>query len=107
MIFFQKISFSVLAEIFRFFPQIFCAAILDPLDLKKLIKSILRFIAFDLIFHLPYFLKCFENIELCKIYAENFFETIIAILGNSKFEQGHIFEILKFRNEVKVAIEYI
>ena len=52
--FFQKLSFSVLAEIFRNFPQIFSAVILDPLDQKNLIKSILRFIAFDLIFHLPY-----------------------------------------------------
>ena len=73
MTFFQKLSFSVLAEIFRNFPQIFCAAILDPLDLKNLIKSILRFIAFDLIFHLPYFLKCFENIKLCKNLRWKFF----------------------------------
>ena len=91
MLFFKKLSFSVLAENFRNFPQIFSAAILDPLDLKNLIKSILRFIAFDLIFHLPYFLKRIKNIGPCKIYAENFFETIIVILGNSNFEQGHIF----------------
>ena len=91
MKFFHKLSFSVLVEIFRQLPQIFSAAILDPLDLKILIKNMLRFIAFDLIFHLTYFKKKFVGAKRCKIYAEKIFETIFAILGNSNFEQGHIF----------------
>ena len=103
----QKLSFSFLCENLRNFPRIFSAAILDALDLKNLIKNILRFIAFDLIFHLPYVFKCFEKTEPCKIYAENIFETIFAILGNLNFEQGHIFLDFIFRIEVKVAIGYI
>ena len=84
-------SFSFFDGDFEAFPQKFSAALLDKLDLKSFIEYMWRLIAFDLIFHLTYFFKCFVGAKGCKIYAEKIFETIFAILGNSNFEQGHIF----------------
>ena len=91
-------SFSFFDGNFRTFPQKFSAALLDKLDLKILFKNMWRFIAFDLIFHLTCILKGFIQAKSCKIYAENFFMTIFAFLGNSNFEQGHIFLDFKVHN---------
>ena len=94
MRFFQKLSFSFFDGINPTFPQKSSAALLDKLDLKFFIKNMCHFIAFDLIFHLACLLKCYVQVKPCKIYAEEIFMTIFAILGNSNFDQGHIFEIL-------------
>ena len=53
-IFFLEIDFFFIGNV-RGFQRIFDAAILDKLDLKWFTKNILRFIAFDLIFHMEYF----------------------------------------------------
>ena len=91
MRFFQKLSFSFFDGNLQTFPQKFSAALLDKLNLKIFIKNIWRFIAFDLIFHLACLLKGFVQAKPFKNYAEIFFMTIFALLGNSNFEQGHIF----------------
>ena len=107
MRFFQKLSFSFFDGNFRTFLQKFSTALLDKLDLKIFIKNMWRFIAFDLIFHLACLLKSFVQAKSFKIYAEIFFMIIFALLGNSNFEQGHIFGDFNFIIEVKVALEYI